>query len=127
MKVLLASLVFAFVAYPRASAESLSPEEVVLNLIKAAQSGNLQKVSEYADLGRIASAPRHGRSKEDLMKFLKGIDLKKIKFQKIKRKAFPKATLVRMMAPLCMDFDLELIEATVEKQEDYYIVVTVHP
>ncbi len=115
---LLSSVVFA---------ESIEPEEVVRTLIKATHGNNLQHVLETADLVKIATQPRHGRSPENLVKFLKGIEVEKIKFQKIKRKGWPESTIVRMIAPLSVDFDLKLVKATKEKQEDHYRVVAVHP
>jgi len=127
MKKLLIVFVTVFLALPAVFAESQEPEEVVRSLVTAAQENNLQKVLETANLIKIASLPRHSRSPESLIQLLKGIDLKKIKFQKIKRKGWSKSTLVRMISPLSIDFDLELIKATKDKQEDHYKVIGVHP
>ncbi len=127
MKKILIVFVTVFLASSAVFAESQEPEEVVRSLVAAAQENNLQKVLETANLIKIASLPRHSRSPEDLITFLKGIDLKKIKFQKIKRKEWSKSTLVRIISPLSIDFDLELIKATKDKQEDHYKVIGVHP
>jgi hypothetical protein len=35
--------------------------------------------------------------------------------------------VVRMTAPVSMDFELELVPATARRQEDRYVVVAVHP
>ncbi len=119
------SLVFLVSSF--AGAESLRPEEVVKALIIAARQNDLQGVFDTADLVKIAQHKRHGMSPKDLVKFLKGIDPKKLKFQDIKHKGSPKTTIVRITAPISMDFDLELVKATKEKQEDHYRVVAVHP
>ena len=118
MKILLTCFIAVFLALPMVFAESQEPEEVVRSLIKAAQENNLKIVLDTADLIKIATFPRHSRTPEDLIKFLKGINLKKIQFKKMKRKGWPDSTGVRMMAPLSIDFDLVLIKATKEKQED---------
>jgi hypothetical protein len=109
------------------SAESLGPEDVVRTLVRGAHENNLEWVVDNADLVKIASHPRHGRSPESLVEFLKGIAQDKITFQAIKREGWPKSTIVRMTAPISMDFDLELVKATEKKQEDRYVVVSVHP
>ena len=64
-----------------AAAESLRPEEVVKALVIAAHESNLQGVLDTADLVKIAQHKRHGRSPSNLVKFLKEIDAKKLKFQ----------------------------------------------
>ncbi len=110
-----------------AGAESLRPEEVVKALVIAARQNDLKGVLDTADLVKIAQQKRHGRSPKDLVKFLTEIDPKKLKFQDIKRKDSSKTAIVRITAPISMDFDLELVKATKEKQEDHYRVVAVHP
>ena len=110
-----------------AGAESLRPEEVVKALVIASRQNNLQGVLDTADLVKIAQQKRHGRSPKDLVKFLKEIDPKKLKFQDIKRKGWPNTAIVRITAPISMDFDLELVKANKKKQEDHYRVVAVHP
>jgi hypothetical protein len=110
-----------------AGAESLRPEEVVKTLVIAARQNDLKGVLNTADLVKIAQQKRHGRSPKDLVKFLNKIDPKKLKFQDIRRKGWPKTSIVRITAPISMDFDLELVKATKEKQEDHYRVVAVHP
>ncbi len=110
-----------------ASAESLRPEEVVKALVIAIRQNDLKGVLDTADLVKIAQQKRHGRSPKDLVKFLKKIDPKKLKFQDIKRKGWSKTAIVRITAPISMDFDLELVKATKEKQEDHYRVVAAHP
>ena len=107
--------------------ESHGPEDVVRALVRGAHENNLQWVLDTADLVKIASQPRHGRSPENLVEFLKGIAQDKIIFQAIKREGWPKSTGVRMTAPVSMDFDLELVKATEKRQEDRYVVVAVHP
>ncbi len=108
-------------------AESLGPEDVVRALVRGAHDNNLRWVVDTADLVKIANHPRHGRSPENLVEFLKGIAQNKITFQAIKREVWPKSTVVRMTAPVSMDFDLELVKATEKRQEDRYVVVAVHP
>jgi hypothetical protein len=110
-----------------ASAETLGPEEAVRTLVRSVHENNLQAVLDTTDLIKIATLPRRGRSPENLIIFLKGIDQTKIAFQTIKRENFPKFTVVRMTAPVSIDFDLELVKATQKKQEDQYVVVGVHP
>ena len=61
-------------------AESLQPEEVVRVLVRAVQENNLQGVIDTTDMVKIATHPRHGRSPDALVRFLKGIGQGKIKF-----------------------------------------------
>lgn len=118
---------FLLLASSFAGAESLRPEEVVKALVIAARQNDLKGVLDTADLVKIAQQKRHGRSPKDLVKFLKKINPKKLKFQDIRRKGWPKTAIVRITAPISMDFDLELVKATKEKQEDHYRIVAVHP
>jgi hypothetical protein len=107
--------------------ETLRPEDVVRMLVRGAQENNLNWIIDSADLIKIASHPRHGRSPENFVEFLKGIDQEKITFQAIKREDWPKSAIVRMTAPISIDFDLELVKASEKIQEDRYVVVAVHP
>lgn len=127
MKALIVSFAAVLLMASVALAESLEPEEVVRALVRAAHNNNLQGVLDTADLVKIAAFPRHGRSPKELVGFLKGIDPKKITFQVQTRRGWPESTLVRMTAPVMMDFELRLVRASIEKQEDHYVVVAVHP
>jgi hypothetical protein len=77
---LLPVFIFVFVS-SLATAESLSPEDVVRTLVRGAHENNLQKVLDTADLVKIATRPRHGRFPENLVELLKGIEQDKIAFQ----------------------------------------------
>lgn len=127
MKAIMASVGVALALASVATAESLHPEEVVRSLVRAAHDNNLQGVVDTADLVKIATHRRHSRTPKDLIQFLKGIDQGKIRFQKQARTGWPESTVVRMVAPVSMDFDLMLVKAATEKQEDRYVVVAVHP
>lgn len=108
-------------------AEMLTPEATVRALVTSAQTNNLQGVLDTADLVKIATVPRHSRDPRDLVAFLKKIELDKLEFQQIKTGPLPEKTTVRIVAPISCDFDVVLYKATQEKQEDYYMVVAVHP
>ena len=127
MKKFLFAIVILMFSSHTAVAESLWPEEVVKSLIQSIQNNDLHKILETADLVKIATHPRHGRTPQNLVSFLKRIDLKRVKFQKTKMESWPEAITVRMVEPLSIDFDLELQKATFQRQEDYYLVVAVHP
>ena len=109
------------------SAESLEPEEVVRALVRAAHGNNLQHFLDTTDLVKVATHPRHSRSPVELLQFLKGVDQGKITFQKQTRSGWPDSVVVRMTAPLAIDFELVLIKATIKNQEDHYVVVAAHP
>ena len=107
MKALTISLVTVLVVMASvAFAESLQPDEVVRTLVRAAHDNNLQGVLDTADMVKIAAHPRHGRSPKALVAFLKGIDQKKITFQKQTHRGWPESALVRMTAPVSMDFEI---------------------
>jgi hypothetical protein len=127
MKAIVASVVLILALTSAAPAESLHPEEVVRALVRAAHDNDLQGVVDTADLVKIAAHPRHARTPRDLIQFLKGIDQAEIRFQEQARSGWPESTVVRMAAPVSIDFDLALVKATTDTQEDHYVVVAVHP
>jgi len=127
MKAIMASVVAVLALTSIAPAESLRPEELVRALVRAAHDNNLQGVLDTADLVKIAAHPRHAHTPKALIQFLRGIEQGKIRFQEQAKTGWPDSTVVRMVAPVSMDFDLMLVKATIEKQEDHYFVVAVHP
>lgn len=108
-------------------AAPLMPQETVRALISSAQKNDLKGVLDTADLVKIASQPRHARTPRDLVAFLETIDLAKLEFHQIKTGPPPERITVRVIAPISYDFDVVLCRATPERQEDHYMIVSVHP
>jgi hypothetical protein len=129
MRNIILTVAIGFAVTSTALGEAVSPELVVNGLIEAAHSNNLENFISNADLAKIASAPRHGHTPESLLKMLRNIDLKKIVFENIARTGRPEKVTVRMTKPLSLDFDLELVapRQRIGKEEDRYVVVSVHP
>lgn len=116
-----------FVLAPVAFAESLQPEDVVRALVRAAHDNDLQGALDTADLAKIAAHPRHAQTPKALIGLLRRIDGRAVRFQLRTRGGWPDSAVVRMTVPVSMDFDLVRVKATIESQEDRYVVVAVHP
>ena len=129
MRNIILTVAIGFAVTSTALGEAVSPELVVRGLIEAAHSNNLESFISNADLVKIDSVPRHGHSPELLLKMLRNIDLTKIVFENIARTGRPEKVIVRMTKPLSLDFDLELVapRQRIGKEEDRYVVVSVHP
>ncbi len=129
MRNIILTLAFGFAVTSTALGEAVSPELVVRGLIEAAHSNNLESFISNADLVRIASAPRHGHTPESLLKMLRNIDLKNSVFENIARTDRPEKVIIRMTKPLSLNFDLELVapRQRIGKDEDRYVVFSVHP
>jgi hypothetical protein len=108
-------------------AESLEPNEVVRVFVKSLQNNDIQNISDTADIVRIASNSRHSMNSNQLVDTFKEIDVDKINFQERDSKEWPSTLTVSMLEPISYDFNLEWKKATIEKQEDHYVVVSVHP
>jgi hypothetical protein len=130
MKHLIIQLLVATLVITTASAEALYPSEVVENLVKAIKSNDLKQTITLIDFPAVAAFPRHGRKPEDVIEFLSKIDLKESEIQhayNYQDFSWPKVAVVRLRGKINMDFELRLIAATPENQEDHYILVGMHP
>ncbi len=120
-------LIFLLCIAVAARAEQLSQEEVVRTLISAAHKDQLRRFLAMSDLARIASHPRHSHSPEALLKLLKKIPEAELSLESHPDTA-TKTTLVRLTAPLRLDFSLEYRPPqTRDTEEGSYVVVSVTP
>jgi hypothetical protein len=133
MRMTRASAVVTMASFALAAVQSveasnpLGPESVVRGLVKAVNENDLRRVVELADLPRIATRPRHAQLPEDLVETLGAIDPDAIRFQEMSRTGRPRSAVVRMTAPLSLDFDLELRPSAGQSPEAHYRVVGIHP
>lgn len=109
--------------------EKFNPELVVVGLIKSAQDNDLTGVMNQADLVKIASYPHDSKQPEDLIEFLKGIDIEKIQFEKRDYKIGGQEIIVRIIKPIACDFELEPQEFLRDDGRfgHRYRVIHVHP
>ncbi len=126
-RILLILMFVVLVLNNMALAESLHPNEVVKLFINALRQDDLEKISETANLQKIASHPRHSMTLEQLKEFFEDVELSRVKFQEIKHESWSENIIARIVEPISYDFDLELQKATLEKQESYYMITSVHP
>ncbi len=127
MKRILTAIAIVLIISGISCAETITPQETVRLLIQSAQQNNLQNFLSVADLLKIATHPRHAKDPKSLITFLRTIDIKKLEFQQIKIGPLPTETTVRIIAPISYDFDVILIKATKDNQEDHYVVIGIHP
>lgn len=120
-------LILFFVSSSLLYSETLYPNEVVKLFIKAIKQNNSKLITETSDLNKIASHPRHSMNLKQLKDLFKDIEINDIKFQQQIHKDWSKKITIRIIEPISYDFDLILYKATIKKQEDYYIIVSVHP
>ena len=95
--------------------------------VKSIQQNDLQGVLYTADLITIGTRSRHAMIPKKLVKLFEGVDLRKIRFQKISLIPWQENVTIRIIEPISLDFDLELQKSTLEKQEDHYRIVAIHP
>lgn len=107
-------------------ADALSQEEVVRTLISAAHKDQLRRFLATADLVRIASHPRHSHSPEELLDLLKTIPEGTLSFE-TRLDGATKTTLVRLTAPVRLDFTLEYLDKQAGASEGRHVVVSVTP
>ncbi len=109
-----------------------TPSSTVESVIRHAQEGHIVAV----DLETIAKAPKHSHTKESLLNLLKGIDPKKLVFQaKDKEKNIfwfpdkdnPNKSLVRLLEPRSLDFEVLYVRDETIGCKGYYKITAVHP
>lgn len=130
MKTLLAGVLLAITSC--AFADLGTPASTVESVIRHAQEGRIVAV----DLEAIAKVPRHAHTTESLLRLLKGIDPEKLVFQakdKEKRifwfpdKDDPNKSLVRLLEPRSLDFEVLYVRDETIGCKGYYKVIAVHP
>ena len=130
MKHLVIQLLIAMIAITSASAEALNPSEVVENLVKAIKSNALKQTVRLIDFPAVAAFPRHGRKQAEVLKLLGKVEFKESKLEHsydYQNFSWPKKAVVRLRGKINIDFELRLVTATFEDQEDRYIVVGIQP
>lgn len=110
-----------------ALAESLAPEDVVRALVHAVHDNDLRGVLVTADLVAIANHPANAQKPQQVIRLLGQLDGREILLTNEGRHGWPESALVMMTTPIRMSFDLILVKATPEIQEDRYVVVAIHP
>ena len=109
-----------------------TPASTVEGIIRHAQDGRIVTV----DLEAIAKVPKHAHTKASLLHLLKGIDPEKLVFQAKDKeknvfwfpdKANPNKSLVRLLEPRSLDFEVLYVRDETIGCKGYYKVITVHP
>ena len=117
-------LILLFLAFSSSlfAAPSPSPEAVVRTAIVAAQKDQLSLFVQCVDLSAIANRPRHSMSPAEVVRLLKNIPEKKIKFSAISLRS--ETALVRMTQPLALDFELT---ETKHENGSSFVISAIHP
>jgi hypothetical protein len=126
MKTILASICALFITLP-AFAEQVSPEITVEGAIRAAHDNSLSELIYSADLVAIATQQRHSLQPEAVVEKLKAIKLESVKFEKVAYKMGEETILVRMTAPLSLDFELRRYPTAAGKPSFTYRITSIHP
>jgi hypothetical protein len=85
VRILYTSAVFFVLFFSTtASAKILSPTDVVRALIHAAHDGDMKSIGQLTDLKKISEG-RHGMSEDELVSFLKRVDLHSLSFAQMRR------------------------------------------
>lgn len=130
MKTLLTAVLLAMTS--SAFADLGTPVSTVESVIRHAQDGRIVAV----DLEAIARVPKHAHTKESLLHLLKGIDPEKLVFQAkdkeknifwIPDKDNPNKSLVRLLEPRSLDFEVLYVRDETIGCKGYYKVTAVHP
>ena len=130
MKTLLIAVLLSITS--AAFADIGTPASTVESVIRHAQDGRIVAV----DLEAIAKVSRHAHTKESLLLLLKGIDPEKLVFQaKDKEKNVfwfpdkdnPNKSLVRLLEPRSLDFEVLYVRDKTIGCKGYYKVVSVNP
>ena len=130
MKSLLTAMLLAMTS--SVFADIGTPASTVESVIRHAQDGQIVAV----DLEVIAKAPRHAHTKDSLLRLLKGIDPAKMVFQaKDKDKNIfwfpdkdnPNKSLVRLLEPRSLYFEVLYVRDETIGCKGYYTVIGVHP
>jgi hypothetical protein len=103
------------------------PDEVVRELIAAAQANKLAEFLDCIDIVKVATQPRHSMSQDRLLAFLKGIDLKKMKLTGVDQSSAKPSARVSLVEPISMDFDLEQQVSQDDHKTIRWVVVSIHP
>ena len=107
----------------------IQPEEVVTGVITAARQDQLTSYLDAVDIAAIAAHPRHAISQSRLLSFLKSIDPALIQYTGIDRllSVSGGTTLVRMIAPINIDFDLEMRTRDDGVKDNHWVIMGIHP
>jgi hypothetical protein len=109
-----------------------TPASTVESVIRHAQDGSIVAV----DMEAIAKVPKHALTKDSLLYLLKGIDPYKQVFQvKDKEKNVfwfpdkgnPNMSLVRLLEPRRLDFEVLYVHDETIGCKGYYKVISIHP
>ena len=107
----------------------IQPEEVVTGAITAARQDQLTRYLDTVDIAAIATHPRHAMTQSRLLAFFKSIDPALIQYAGIDRllSVSGGTTLVRMIAPINIDFDLEMRTRDDGVKDNHWVIIGIHP
>lgn len=109
-----------------------TPSSTVEAVIRHAQDGQIVAV----DLVAISKHKKHSHSKESLLNLLQGIEPEKLVFQAMDKeknifwfpdKDTPNKSLVRLLEPRSLDFEVIFVRDDAKACGGYYEVTSVHP
>jgi len=113
-----------------ARAESLYPKELVATLIRSVQANELNQTIECVDFVAVSQHARHPLAPKEVVRSLRKISLPESTLEDphdYSNFSWPETVTVRLTGAVSLDFDLRLVRATVENQEDHYVVTAIHP
>ena len=107
----------------------IQPEEVVTGVITAARQDQLTRYLDAVDIAAIAAHPRHAKTQSRLLTFLKSIDPALIKYAGLDRRVggTSSSTLVRMVEPLHIDYDMEMRTRDDGVKDNHWVIIGIHP
>ena len=107
----------------------VQPEEVVTGVITAAHHNQLTRYLDSVDIAAIAAHPRHAMTQSQLLAFFKSIDPALIQYAGIDRLLSISGgkTVVRMIAPINIDFDLEMRTRDDGIKYNHWVIIGIHP
>lgn len=126
MKTILTTIC-AFIFTVPAFAEQVSPEITVQGAVRAAREDKLSELIASVDLVAVATQPKHGMQPEGVVEKLKSIDLESVQFKDIDYKMGDEVIVVRMTAPLSLDFELKRYPTAGGKPRFAYRITSIHP
>lgn len=126
MKLISASICALILTLP-AFSEQVSPEITVQGAIIAAHDDKLSRLIASVDLVAIATQKSHSMQPDTVVERLKSIKLESIQFQKSNYQMGDETIIVRMTAPLSLDFELKRYPTAEGKPISRYRITSIHP
>lgn len=125
MKLIPASICALIFTLP-AVAEQVLPEITVEGAIRAAHDDSLSELISTADLVAIAARQRHGLQPEAVIEKLIAIELESVEFQTATYQMGDETIVVRMIAPIILNFEMSRYPAAEGKPTFTYRITSIY-